>query len=299
MKTILKMQLLFTLAISVACGNGTALSTQNHSEHRIENGAITLAARLDLPKGEGPFPAVVVVHGSGKRTRDEAQFITDHLLPLGIAVLRYDKRGVGDSGGAYYGIGPHNSERMFELLASDAIACVNFLRTQQKIDSARIGLIGASQAGWIIPLAALRSAEVKFMVNLVGPVVSVGEEIFYSKLTGDDPGGPGELSEAEIDRRFKNYNGPHGYDPVPILQQVTVPGLWVLGGKDRSLPTAESIVRLEKIKREHKKEFTVHLYANGTHSLRDATTGAQLPVFEEVVNGWILERVRGGTKTQQ
>ena len=100
--------------------------------------------------------------------------------------------------GEYTGIGPANSERMFDLLAQDALAGVEALARRDDIDPARIGIFGVSQAGWIAPLAASRSNQVAFVVLLSGPAVTVGEEIAYSKVAGEDPGSLQGLTDDEI-----------------------------------------------------------------------------------------------------
>ncbi len=108
---------------------------------------ITFAGTLTLPDGGGRFPAAVLVSGSGPQNRDEEIFnhrpflvISDYLARRGIAVLRYDDRGVGGSGGD----GPSAREAD---LASDAAAAVDYLMTVPEIDNARVGIIGHSEGG--------------------------------------------------------------------------------------------------------------------------------------------------------
>src|SRR5580765_7985493 len=90
---------------------------------RVPSKDAVLAVDLRLPEGTPPFPAVVLVHGSGRVTRDQLSFLARRFLDRGIAVVAYDKRGVGGSTGEYSGVGPKNSDRMFDLLSADAIAC--------------------------------------------------------------------------------------------------------------------------------------------------------------------------------
>ena len=106
-----------------------------------------LAGTLNVPLGRGPFPAVVWVHGAGESARlpyDGAPLV-QALVDSGIAVLSYDKRGVGESVGECcpgdYG--------QFNLLAADVDGAVAALRSRPEIDPSRIGLLGASQAGWV------------------------------------------------------------------------------------------------------------------------------------------------------
>jgi len=142
---------------------------------------ITLAGTLTLPKGDGPFPAVVLVSGSGPQDRNEEIFqhkpflvIADHLTRAGIGVLRYDDRGVGKSTGVF---GLSTSVDFKE----DAMAGVRFLRAHDRIDSKRIGMIGHSEGGLIAPMAAAESDDLAFIVLLAGPGVS-GKEVLVHQV---------------------------------------------------------------------------------------------------------------------
>ena len=107
----------------------------------FENAAARLAFSLDVPPGNGPFPAIVLGHGSGKVTRDQLRWAADRFVAMGFAVLRFDKRGVGESTGTYVFVGYRDSEEVFPVLASDIAAGVRFLRTRPEIDGKRIGLL--------------------------------------------------------------------------------------------------------------------------------------------------------------
>src|SRR5207244_289981 len=118
------------------------------------------AATLTLPQGAGPFPAVAMVHGSGPQTREEFQAFAAYCELLGIAVLADDKRGVGQSGGVYPG--ERASDSTIDVLARDAQVEARFLAALPGIDPARVGLLGDSQAGWIIALAAAREQAIRW-----------------------------------------------------------------------------------------------------------------------------------------
>jgi uncharacterized protein len=139
-----------------------------------------LAGTLTLPLGEGPFPAAVLITGSGAQNRDEEVFghrpfavLADFLTRRGIAVLRYDDRGVFGSTGMFEG-------STTEDFADDALAGVKYLKDRADIDPGHIGLIGHSEGGLVAPMAAVRSSDVSFIVLLAGPGV-VGEEILYAQ----------------------------------------------------------------------------------------------------------------------
>lgn len=135
----------------------------------VEN--FSLAGTLTLPQGEGPFPAVVLISGSGQQDRDETinnhkpfKVIADHLTRNGIAVLRYDDRGVGGSKGK-----TNNSTSLTN--ADDAEAAVNYLLQHPEINKKKIGLAGHSEGGLIAPIVASRNANIAFIVSLAGPGV--------------------------------------------------------------------------------------------------------------------------------
>jgi dienelactone hydrolase len=246
-----------------------------------------LAARIGLPAGgRAPHPAVVLVHGSGEITgRDLMDGPGRRLIDMGFVVLAYDKRGVGQSTGDYEMIGPSNSPRMFDLLAADALVGVEALRRRSDVDPARIGLLGFSQAGWIAPLAASRSRDVAFFVTVSGPAVSVGEEIAYSRLAGEDPGSEQGVADAEIERRMREFKGPFGYDPVPVLKTLATPSLWILGGNDRSIPVTKTRETLEQCRRELGKPITTHVIPGVNHRLMD-TTGRQTDFWRPIAD-WL------------
>jgi pimeloyl-ACP methyl ester carboxylesterase len=132
-------------------------------------GHARLAGSLTRPKGTGPYPAVVMIAGSGPNTRDEPIMghrlflvIADHLTRQGIAVLRYDKRGTGSSTGDYL-------KATTADFADDADAALGYLATRADIGHRQIGLIGHSEGGLIAPIVAARDPSVAFMVLMAGP----------------------------------------------------------------------------------------------------------------------------------
>ncbi|NRB48207.1 MAG: alpha/beta fold hydrolase [Saprospiraceae bacterium] len=137
---------------------------------------VTLAGTLTLPNTSGPHPVVVLISGSGPQNRDEELLghkpflvLADHLTRQGIAVLRYDDRGVAKSTGDF---GTATSADF----ATDAEAAVTYLKTRKDIDASKIGLMGHSEGGLIAPMVAAESDDVAFIVLLAGTGVS-GTEI--------------------------------------------------------------------------------------------------------------------------
>lgn len=164
----------------------------NEEEVVVENktAKITLAGTLTTPKGAGPFPAVVMVTGSGPQDRDESLMnhkpflvISDHLTRNGIAVLRCDDRGIGKSKGNF-------STATTEDFATDAEAGVEFLKTRKEINSKKIGVIGHSEGGLIAPIVAVSSKDVAYIVMLAGPGlpgkdILLMQERLISKVSGE------------------------------------------------------------------------------------------------------------------
>ena len=146
--------------------------------YKNETTGIELAGTLTLPTSEGPFPAVLLITGSGAQDRNETILghspflvLSDYLTRRGIAVLRVDDRGIGGSSG-------NVSQATSEDFAGDVLTGVEYLKGREEIDPEKIGLIGHSEGGIIAPMAAVRSEDVAFIVMMGGPGVT-GEEILY------------------------------------------------------------------------------------------------------------------------
>jgi dienelactone hydrolase len=208
----------------------------------FQNGDVRLAFSLDLPAGQGPFPAVVVGHGSGRMTRHDLRWFASQWTRLGFAVLRFDKRGVGESTGTFVLVGTKDSPEVFPQLSSDIVAGVRFLRTRPEIDPSRVGLAGWSQAGWILPHAARELGDAAFLVLYSGPVCTVGEEMYYSDLAENTT-----RPLSEINALMPAFKGPHGFDPVPVLQGLNTPAFWALGTADRSIPIETTLTNLKAL----------------------------------------------------
>jgi hypothetical protein len=146
-----------------------------------QRAGVHLAGTLTMPVGEGPFPVVLLITGSGAQDRDETIFehkpflvLSDYLTRRGVAVLRVDDRGTGSSTGA----GPNDTTADF---ATDVEAGIVFLKTRHEIDPARIGLLGHSEGGAIAPIVASRDASIAFVVLWAGPGVP-GADIIVEQV---------------------------------------------------------------------------------------------------------------------
>ena len=236
------------VAAGIACRQAPAAPTAPSSGTSTSygfftSGSVQLSYRLDVPAHAAPVGAVVFGHGSGLQAKDACRIagVADGFVARGYATLCFDKRGVGASSGQFMPVSIDNSFALFDELASDLAAGVTFLRGRPEIDPNRIGVAGPSQAGWIVPLAATKT-QPAFMLIIVGPTVSVGLEHFYSSIV--------EVTNAPVEEGYNalpSYNGPHGFDPRPVLESLDVPGLWLLGGVDRSIPTPATVAILEQL----------------------------------------------------
>jgi uncharacterized protein len=236
---------------------------------RFRSGSAVLSGTLTLPSGKGRHPAVAFVHGSGPTQRAYLPDLQALLVRNGVAVLAYDKRGIGQSGGDYPG--ESATADAIDILARDAVAAARFLRSQLEIDPVRVGLAGHSQAGWIMPLAGSRDPAIHFLVVLSGPAVTTDENDLYQDLAGEGEH-PAEQTDAAIDAQVLAA-GPGGVDPLPWIRRLRVPALWVYGGRDRHVPPRLSERRLEPIAREPGRDFTIADFPKANHALVETTTG--------------------------
>ena len=240
-------------------------------------GELSLSGTLTLPAGSGPFPALVLVQGMAPLSRDEPLLnhrpflvLADHLTRKGIAVLRYDVRGTGQSGGKFAGATRDD-------LASDVKAAASYLRNRPEIDHSAIGLLGHMDGGRTAAIAAARNPDVGFLAVLSMPVVPASEAFAERNLLNAEASG-GNYADAEkqaatdrkvaalvvaetdpamlekklvealtaagqenIDARVKQWISP-GFrnlliaDPGQELRTVTCPVLALYGEKDLSVP---------------------------------------------------------------
>ncbi|HET8742814.1 MAG TPA: alpha/beta hydrolase [Gaiella sp.] len=236
---------------------------------RFRSGGAMLAGTLFVPPGRGRRAAVAYVTGSGPTTREYLPELQALLLHNGVAVLAYDKRGIGGSGGSYPGDSP--TEFAIDQLARDAAAAARFLAGRAEVDPARIGLAGHSQAGWIMPLAATREPAIRFLVTFSGPAVTADENDLYQTLAGEGEH-PQRMTDAAIDARVERA-GPGGVDPMPWISALGIPALWLYGSLDHIVPPRLSAKRLAAAAKEPGRDFAVWTFPRANHALVETKTG--------------------------
>ncbi|RDZ26520.1 alpha/beta hydrolase family protein [Lysobacter silvisoli] len=139
------------------------------TETRFEGNGVNLRGRLVMPRGAGPVPVIVTVHGSESYSGVDRYHMQNLYPANGVGVFVYDKRGTGESGGKY--------TQDFYLLSDDASAALREAKRLAGKRASRIGYLGGSQAGWVAPLAASKTPEAAFVVVGYGMAISpLGED---------------------------------------------------------------------------------------------------------------------------
>lgn len=258
---------------------------------QIPAGEVTLAATLYRPAGmKADLPAVVLSHGSGPQTRDANGFWTNVALGAGLAVLVYDKRGTGQSTGRVAKWVVDDTPRIIADLASDMVHAVRWLSAQPGIRKDRIGLMGGSQAGWVMPLAASQAPAVRFVVIGEGVPLPTGAEDAHSKALaamGQDDETKASLEEIlAADAMTIKITHYRGYDPAPVLEKLQIPILWTFGLYDGVIPARQSIDRVQQLRSQGHQNHEIYIFPEGNHDFKNVITGESYDVAK-VVRDWL------------
>jgi dienelactone hydrolase len=232
---------------------------------------LNLAGMLFVPEGEGPFPAAVIIHGSGTSRRDSGWYLTltQYLQENGIVVLLPDKRGSESSEGDW-------RTASFEDLATDTVAAIDYLKVQDQVPIANIGVVGLSQGGHIAPIVASGSTEVTYLVNIVGGSIPMHELHMYEENHNLRQMGilPGVSNVLAYPSTFviRNISQPTfwkaigNFDPLPYWEKMTANALVLYGEKDTNVPAERSAARLNSLS---KPNIQVKIYPGSGHALED------------------------------
>ncbi|MCL1634913.1 alpha/beta fold hydrolase [Luteimonas sp. SX5] len=229
------------------------------------NAGVALSGTLYLPEGNVPAAAVVLVHGSARPDSLRMTALAQLLASDGFAVLTYDKRGIGESGGVFQ---DRDDAAAFTLLAEDAAAGLRVIGEHPRLKGVPTGLIGISQGGWVAPIAASKSPDTAFMVLWSGPVCTLSEELNFSAFAKKIRNFSMYASAADIRRRMRSV--PHrtdDFDPRIVLSSLSLPSLWVFGGRDNSIPVELSVSRLERLIKDGRSNFEYRVFPEGGHGL--------------------------------
>lgn len=232
--------------------------------------------------------ALVVVHGSGQESRLNG--FAELFAKNGFTVLIYDKRGVGESGGVYAGpeVGTNNIDSVnLNLLAKDASSAVNKLHQIEK--NLSIGLVGFSQAGWIIPIAANKNPLIEFMVLFSCPTITTLEQLRFQFYTNGNKRFWENHTEYEVRDHIKNDADRYQFtatDPKVYLNTLSIPGLWLFGEKDIQIPVKLCIEQLNAFKVQGKPyEYT--LFSGLGHSTAFESDTAPVDISIQ----WIKQKI--------
>lgn len=297
-----------------------------------------LAGTLLLPKtGQRPFPAVVMSTGSGQQTRDEPALasvekyrpfrqIAEYLAARGIAVLRADDRGVGDSGG----LETLDKVTTFDF-ADDVRAQVAYLRTRSDIDPARISIIGHSEGGVIAPLVAASDPRLAAIVLMAG-TARRGDDVLrfqfnYAaehdpKLSAEEKAKARQETEnflraikengdvSKYPLALRGLNSAWGrafisYDPLTTIRKVRQPILILQGGLDLQVTPEQARMLEEAARQSGNKDVTVRLFLNLNHLFLPARSGeereyASLDTYAlsdevlQAIGDWLQVKLKAG-----
>lgn len=309
-------------------------------------GGVQLSAKLVLPDGPGPHPAVVLVHGSGREPATRDYWQPYLFASQDIAALVFDKRGTGDSGGRF--------TMHFPTLAEDVVAAARWVREHREVDGDRVGLAGYSQGGWVAPLAAAQDSGLRFVVVGYGMAESpaqedrretlaalgaagYGDDVFekadevlavvhrllatdleegwdelgrLKRRYGNEPwvetlkagaAGPFFSFPGWVLRAFGRSRMPPGlpwlYDPLPVLESLDVPMLWLIGAKDAEAPPEGTIERLRGL-RARDRPIELHIFPEAGHGIVNVRSdGGRLirigypPDYFRIQADWVRKQV--------
>lgn len=258
---------------------GPDLSELEYTEISFKHtsGTFNLAGMLMKPKGGGPFPTAVLIHGSGPSRRNSKWYlsIAKYLQDNGIAVLLPDKRGCEKAEGKWLGAS-------LEELATDTLSAVGFVKNQNIYRYSTIGLIGMSQGGWIAPVAASQSKDISFVVNMSGATVTTDEQLLYEEIHNIAPYTYTFIAKllARItanNLKKKPFFIPlAGFDPIPFWKKITAPVFIAFGEDDKNVPVELSINRLRENGLNH---FKIKTYPKGGHGIVDPNTKKVNPEY--------------------
>lgn len=250
-------------AVVIRLGLTAGLDSDNIE---FQSAGSTLSGTIVFPEESPPRAAIVLIHGSGRTTRMlwMAHFFTSE----GLAVLTYDKRGAGKSGGTFVGGISAGSATNLHLLAQDAAAAAAAMGQHPRLRGTPVGYVGFSQGGWIGPLAAAGPPAVSFMVFFSGPVTTVAEEGYFSDLAESHADFWKTHTHQEVGQYMKAVHYPSDdLDPRAALSQLHIPAFWAFGGLDNVMPVDLSIVRLQELIAAGQSQFHYTLYPEHGHEL--------------------------------
>ncbi len=298
--------------------------------------ALTLAGTLTLPKKDGVFPVVVLISGSGPQNRNEELLghkpflvLSDYLTRNGIAVLRFDDRGVAKSTGDF-------KTATSADFATDVTAAIEYLKTRKEINTKKIGLIGHSEGGVIAPMVAANSKDVAFIVLLAGTGVPgdqilLEQQTLIGRATGVDSAtlaknealnrkgfdliktsSDVEKLKSDLTTLLKENNVPENvistsvaqttspwmlyfirHDPAPVLANVKCPVLALNGSNDLQVPKENLQAIKNALAKGGNKHVTTRELPGLNHLFQESKTGSptEYGTIEQTMAPVVLQEV--------
>jgi uncharacterized protein len=269
------------------------LSSATSLEVRVPGPAGTLGGTLTLPaRGRAPFPAVVTLTGSGAHYRDGNRTpehpyrpfrqIAEALARYGVATLRLDDRGVGESAG-------DASAATAEDTAADAEAALTFLRARPEIDPQRLGLVGHSYGGEIAPMVAAGDPAIAAVVLLAGPARTFRETMRYQhryRIENDPTIAAADreaaLAQAMIQQDANVKASTEAWrrsiqdrDPLPTARRLRMPVLILQGSTDRAVQPEDAVLLERAIREGGNRRVERHLFPGVNHHFQRDPVGAR------------------------
>jgi hypothetical protein len=302
---VLILTLVGILTMSFPFTAGASPSSEGTREITFTNGDVRLSGTLFLPGGEGPFPAVILFHGSGPDTREPYFADAKMLQQAGIIALAYDKRGTGMSTGDW-------KTSSLDDLVTDVLAGLHALQAQPEVDPNSVGILGSSQGAWLAPFAAARDDEVAFIVQVTGAGTPLAnQEMWDDGNSLKQLGFSDRAIATDMKAQHMLYSGrelirkgilPLGdlwfvyydpyLDPADAWPDVHVPALVLYGGRDMSVPTETSIEVVSGLLVNPSSRIVV--FSELSHALGGPARNSD-PEYVSLVTGWILAVTNGAS----
>jgi dienelactone hydrolase len=299
---------------------------ERREDVRFSNDDVQLAGTLISPTTQGPHPAVILVHASGPEDREYLLPLARFLIRHGMAVLGYDKRGVGGSTGDW-------NKASFGDLAGDVVAAFEYLKTRSDIQRAQIGVLGWSQAGWVMPLAAVRAKDLAFLISVSGAGVTAAETTIdqarnemaakgmqpqmidqivelmrlqyeflrtgqgwhqyittRERIAAGRGGNPPAKFPATPDHPYLQFIRPLIlYDPAPTIRQLQLPLLALFGELDNNILAEKNRAAWDAaLKAGEHRDYTLRILPMANHALLEAKIGsnAEMTSLQRFVPGY-------------
>ncbi|MEQ9310853.1 MAG: alpha/beta fold hydrolase [Balneolaceae bacterium] len=285
----------------------------------FDNGRFTLHGELVIPDTSDNAPVIVFLVGSGANSSHRTlyeDFVQQNLEKLfldeGVAILYFDKRGIGKSDGRW------QRTNLYER-ASDAKAAIDFLKTQGRIDSSRIGIIGHGQGGWVAQIIGDRFRnDIKFIASLAAPTFDVKLQLtndYYSRFLceGEEDGKAFDKASKKalsdinwvtwfpVTKAWRQLKEISDFDPAPHLLELDIPSLFVFAENDYFVYPGWAIGALnDTFKQSIPENFNLQIIPGANHdfrlaemctSIEDSNLEPYSSYFQQIFKSWVLSNL--------